>query len=233
MLRSSSSTTPTSMSRSKAALVCKFRNSGQTCVSANRILVQDGIYDEFARALHGGRRGAQGRATASPRASQVGPLIDEPAVEKVESHVADALDAGRRARASAASRHRGRSSSSRRCSTGVDAGHGDEPRGDVRPGRRDQPLRDRGRGDRDRERHAVRPRGVLLHPRPRRAPGASPRRSSTGSSASTRASSRPRSRRSAASRSRASAARGRATASTTGSSSSTWRWAAEIGRRLR
>ena len=54
---------------------------------------------------------------------------------------------------------------------GVTADDGDELRGDVRPGRRDRALLDRGRGDPDRERHAVRPRRVLLlaGPRPRHA----------------------------------------------------------------
>ncbi len=75
------------------AIVCKFRNSGQTCISANRMLVQDGIYDAFL-----------GRFTSEVRALkvadgftegvQVGPLIDEPALEKVEAHVADALERG-------------------------------------------------------------------------------------------------------------------------------------------
>ena len=75
------------------ALLCKFRNSGQTCISANRILVQDGIYDDFLR----------GFIQAAPRLKvadgltegvQVGPLIDGPAVEKVERHVADAVERG-------------------------------------------------------------------------------------------------------------------------------------------
>ena len=76
-----------------AALVCKFRNSGQTCISANRMLVQAGIYDAFLE-----------RFTAAvdelvvadgfTDGVQVGPLIDEPALEKVEAHVADALERG-------------------------------------------------------------------------------------------------------------------------------------------
>ena len=40
------------------ALICKYRNSGQTCISANRILVQDGVYDEFRGRLRRGRRRA-------------------------------------------------------------------------------------------------------------------------------------------------------------------------------
>ena len=77
------------------AVVCKYRNSGQTCISANRILVQDGVFDEFARRLTAAAGAlVVGRGT-DPR-SQVGPLIDAGALEKVERHVADALDRGAR-----------------------------------------------------------------------------------------------------------------------------------------
>ena len=75
------------------AITCKFRNSGQTCISANRMLVQEGIYDDFlaafgeaVRALHVGDGFSEG--------VNVGPLIDEPAIEKVERHVADAVERG-------------------------------------------------------------------------------------------------------------------------------------------
>ena len=77
----------------EGALLCKFRNSGQTCISANRILVQDSVYDEFVdrftkavEALVVGD-GLEERVT-------VGPLIDGSAVEKVERHVADAREHG-------------------------------------------------------------------------------------------------------------------------------------------
>ena len=89
------------------AIICKFRNSGQTCISANRMLVQDGIYDDFARALHRAPSRALKVADGFTDGVNVGPLIDEPAVEKVERHVADALERRRRGRSSAASRHRG------------------------------------------------------------------------------------------------------------------------------
>ena len=50
------------------ALLCKFRNSGQTCISANRIFVQDAVYDEFVRAARRrGRRAAGRLAASSPR----------------------------------------------------------------------------------------------------------------------------------------------------------------------
>ena len=73
----------------QGAIASKYRNTGQTCVCANRLLIQDGIYDEFAQRLAtavGKLRVGDGLAGATDQ----GPLIDEAAVEKVESHVADA-----------------------------------------------------------------------------------------------------------------------------------------------
>ncbi|MEO9176690.1 MAG: NAD-dependent succinate-semialdehyde dehydrogenase, partial [Gaiellales bacterium] len=71
------------------AMICKFRNSGQTCISANRIYVQDSIHDAFVERfsqaiseLHVG--------PGSDAGSNVGPLIDADALAKVERHVADA-----------------------------------------------------------------------------------------------------------------------------------------------
>ena len=178
----------------EGAIMCKFRNSGQTCVSANRILVQDSVHDEFVSRFEA----AVGRLVVGnglDDGTQVGPLIDESAVEKVERHVADATGCGRRARA--------RRPPPRRDVLRADRAHGrrrldgDDARGDVRPRRRDPALRRRGRGDPARERHPVWPRRLLLQPRTSAVSGASPRRSSTGSSASTPGSSRPRWRRSA------------------------------------
>ncbi len=79
----------------KGALASKYRNAGQTCVCANRLLVQDGVYDAFAaklaeavNALKVGDGFEQGVA--------VGPLIDMKAVEKVEEHISDAVAKGAR-----------------------------------------------------------------------------------------------------------------------------------------
>jgi succinate-semialdehyde dehydrogenase/glutarate-semialdehyde dehydrogenase len=74
-------------------MASKYRNNGQTCVCANRILVQSGIYDEFARRL--GEAAARLRigAAADIEADQ-GPLINERALAKVEEHVRDALAKG-------------------------------------------------------------------------------------------------------------------------------------------
>jgi succinate-semialdehyde dehydrogenase/glutarate-semialdehyde dehydrogenase len=79
----------------EGAVVSKYRNTGQTCVCANRLLVQDGIYDAFAERL--AQRVAAlrvGDGLAGP--TDQGPLIDEKAVRKVEGHVADALAKGAR-----------------------------------------------------------------------------------------------------------------------------------------
>jgi len=75
------------------AVLCKYRNSGQTCISANRLLVQGGIYDDFLVRFTATVRALKVADGFTPDVS-VGPLIDEPAVQKVERHVADALDRG-------------------------------------------------------------------------------------------------------------------------------------------
>jgi succinate-semialdehyde dehydrogenase/glutarate-semialdehyde dehydrogenase len=75
------------------ALQSKYRNSGQTCVCTNRILVQAGIHDAFARRL----AEAVGRLEVGDglqAGTQQGPLIDEAAVRKVEAHIADAVARG-------------------------------------------------------------------------------------------------------------------------------------------
>jgi succinate-semialdehyde dehydrogenase / glutarate-semialdehyde dehydrogenase len=76
-----------------SALVCKFRNSGQTCISANRMLVQDGIYEAFLERFVQ-EVDALKVADGFAEGVQVGPLIDEPALAKVEDHLADALEGG-------------------------------------------------------------------------------------------------------------------------------------------
>ena len=77
----------------EGAIACKFRNSGQTCVCTNRIYVQAGIYDDFAKRL----AEATGQLKVGPGLSsgvQIGPLIDQAAVEKAKEHVADAQSLG-------------------------------------------------------------------------------------------------------------------------------------------
>jgi succinate-semialdehyde dehydrogenase/glutarate-semialdehyde dehydrogenase len=77
----------------KGAMLSKFRNTGQTCVCANRILVQDGIYDAFAEKL--AQAAASLRvAPAEAGDSEQGPLINQRGVAKVEEHLADAIAQG-------------------------------------------------------------------------------------------------------------------------------------------
>jgi len=77
------------------AIASKFRNTGQTCVCANRLLVQDGVYDLFAEKL--GRAVAQLKVGDGTQAEVAqGPLIDAAALSKVEDLVADALGHGAR-----------------------------------------------------------------------------------------------------------------------------------------
>jgi succinate-semialdehyde dehydrogenase/glutarate-semialdehyde dehydrogenase len=77
----------------KGAIASKYRNAGQTCVCANRILVQDGVYEAFARRL-AETAGAMKVGSGFEPGTVIGPLIDMRAVEKVESHIADALQKG-------------------------------------------------------------------------------------------------------------------------------------------
>lgn len=77
------------------AIASKYRNAGQTCVCTNRMLVQDGIYDEFVARL-ADEVSKLKVADGFAEGAQQGPLIDMAAVEKVESHIADALEKGAR-----------------------------------------------------------------------------------------------------------------------------------------
>ena len=77
----------------EGALASKYRNAGQTCVCANRLYVQDGVYDAFAAKLTEKVKGFKVGAGVEPGVV-IGPLIDEQGVKKVESHVADAVGKG-------------------------------------------------------------------------------------------------------------------------------------------
>ncbi|WP_211474132.1 NAD-dependent succinate-semialdehyde dehydrogenase [Collimonas humicola] len=77
------------------AMASKFRNTGQTCVCANRILVQAGVYDAFAAKLTA-RVAALKVAPGTTDGATQGPLIDSDALRKVEEHVGDALAKGAR-----------------------------------------------------------------------------------------------------------------------------------------
>jgi succinate-semialdehyde dehydrogenase/glutarate-semialdehyde dehydrogenase len=77
----------------KGAIICKFRNAGQTCVCANRILVQDGVYDEFTEKLMVAATALKvGDGTVE--GVNVGPLISEEAANEVMSFIDDAVKRG-------------------------------------------------------------------------------------------------------------------------------------------
>src|SRR5882724_5993603 len=77
----------------EGALVSKYRNTGQTCISSNRIYVQDSIYDKFAEKLAVGVKALKPASGLEVEATQ-GPMIDEAALAKVESHIQDAKSKG-------------------------------------------------------------------------------------------------------------------------------------------
>ena len=77
----------------EGAIASKYRNTGQTCVCANRLLVQEAVYEAFAEKLAVAVKKLIPAPGTDARATQ-GPLIDDRAVEKVESHIADATSKG-------------------------------------------------------------------------------------------------------------------------------------------
>ncbi len=77
----------------EGAIASKYRNTGQTCVCANRLLVQDGVYDDFADRL-AKRVGAMKVGDGFEEGVTIGPLIDGNAADKVEQHVSDAVEHG-------------------------------------------------------------------------------------------------------------------------------------------
>ncbi|WP_275967479.1 NAD-dependent succinate-semialdehyde dehydrogenase [Aureimonas sp. SA4125] len=77
----------------EGAMISKFRNMGQTCVCANRLYVQEAVYDEFVERLSG-KVAALKVGNGLEAGVQQGPLITTKAVEKVEMHIADALQKG-------------------------------------------------------------------------------------------------------------------------------------------
>lgn len=77
----------------EGVIVSKFRNGGQTCVCANRILVQEGVYDAFAEKLS--QRVARMKVGAgTDEGTEIGPMINAAAIDKIERHIADAKTKG-------------------------------------------------------------------------------------------------------------------------------------------
>ncbi|HEX7687507.1 MAG TPA: NAD-dependent succinate-semialdehyde dehydrogenase [Burkholderiaceae bacterium] len=79
----------------EGAMISKYRNAGQTCVCANRLYVQDGVYDTFIARLAEKARGIKVGNGFEPGVNQ-GPMIDANAIAKVEAHIEDALAKGAR-----------------------------------------------------------------------------------------------------------------------------------------
>ncbi|HRK65845.1 MAG TPA: aldehyde dehydrogenase family protein, partial [Terricaulis sp.] len=77
----------------KGAIASKFRNAGQTCVCANRLLIQDEIYDAFAERFTAAVEALK-VGNGEEAGVEIGPLIDQKAIQKVEAMVADALSHG-------------------------------------------------------------------------------------------------------------------------------------------
>jgi len=77
----------------EGAIVSKYRNAGQTCVCANRLIIQSGVYDAFAEKLVAAVKQLKVGNGLEPDVLQ-GPLIDESAVEKIEDHIQDAVSKG-------------------------------------------------------------------------------------------------------------------------------------------
>ena len=77
----------------EGALASKYRNAGQTCVCANRIYVQDGVYEAFAEKL-AAKVGSMTVGVGTEPGVMIGPLIDPAALDKVQSHIEDALAGG-------------------------------------------------------------------------------------------------------------------------------------------
>ena len=77
----------------EGAIASKYRNAGQTCVCANRIFVQDGIYDAFAKKF-AEKVGAFKVGPGTEPGVVIGPLIDQQGIAKVEQHVKDATAKG-------------------------------------------------------------------------------------------------------------------------------------------
>ncbi len=182
-------------------MASKFRNGGQTCVCPNRIYVQGGVHDRFVEKL-AARVGALKVGPASRDDSQIGPMINARAVDKIARHVDDAVArgatvvvGGRRVRDAVAD---GPNYYAPTVLTGATNDNGALVRGDLRPGGAGLPFRARGRGHRAGQRHAVRTGGVLLHAGHRARLARRRRAGDAASSASTKARWPPRPRRSAA-----------------------------------
>ncbi len=150
----------------KGAIASKYRNAGQTCVCANRILVQDGVYDAFTKRL-AETAGAMKVADGFEPGAVIGPLIDMKAVEKVEAHIADAVKKGAKIVTGGKRAAQGGSFFEPTVLTDVTTDMVITKEETFGPGRPALPLQERRRGRQDGQRHRVRPRLLFLQPRHR------------------------------------------------------------------
>ena len=122
----------------EGAIASKYRNTGQTCVCANRLYVQAGVYDAFVEKLKAAVGKLKVGNGTEPGVTQ-GPLIDKAAVAKMEEHIADAVAKGGKV-VMGGHPHKPRPHLLRAHDHHRrDAGHAGRARGDVRPARaRDQ-----------------------------------------------------------------------------------------------
>jgi succinate-semialdehyde dehydrogenase / glutarate-semialdehyde dehydrogenase len=131
----------------QGAIMSKYRNNGQTCVCANRIYVQAGVYDAFAEKLAAAvAKMKVGDGLDDGR--RPGPLINAAAVDKVEEHIADALAKGGKVLTGGERACAGRHLLPAHDHHRRHAGHGGGAGGNLRPARAALQVRDRGRGDR-------------------------------------------------------------------------------------
>ncbi len=205
----------------EGAMIAKMRNGGEACTAANRFYVQEGILDAFASRF-AERMGGLKVDVGYDSATQCGPLINADAVSRVDGLVGDAVKRGATVLTGGKPLDREGfyypptvlSRRSGRC--------GDHPGGDLRPGRADLLVQDRGRGDPARQRLRIRPDLVCLHGRSRQGPARLSPSSRAGWSASIGVS-YPTPPPPSAARSRAaSAVRVRTTASSNSARPSTW-----------
>ena len=148
----------------EGAIMSKFRNTGQTCVCANRILVQDGVYEVFAGKLAAAVAELKVGNGLEDGVTQ-GPLIDMAAVEKVEEHVMDATGKGARVVAGGDRHELGGTFLPADGADRRDHRHeGDQGR-DLRPGGAAVPLQVRRGRHRHGQRYGVRSGGLFLCPR--------------------------------------------------------------------
>ncbi len=149
----------------EGAIASKFRNGGQTCVCANRILVQAGVYDAFAEKL-GARVNAMKVGPGTEPGIAIGPMINEAAIDKIDRHVEDAIAKGAKLAARGRSVPGGPAIYGPDCAHRRHHGHAARQRGNLRSRCPALPLRDRRRGDRHRQRHALWAGRLFLHRRP-------------------------------------------------------------------